>query len=92
MERWRANVWVDDLAPWEELSWIGKTIRIGETEFEVREDCIRCNVTATNPVTGLRDADTLGVLKNSFGHQNFGVYALVSKGGPVALGDQVEVL
>ena len=92
MERWRANVWFDGLAAWEEMNWIGKTIRIGQAEFEVREDCIRCKVTETNPVTGVRDAHTLAVLKNSFGHQKFGVYAYVTKGGPVALGDQVEVL
>ena len=53
---------------------------------------MRCLATATNPVTGVRDTDTLGALKNTFGHQHFGVYAVVTKDGHVALGDQAQVL
>lgn len=91
-ERWRANIWIDGVPAWSELDWIGKTIRIGGAEFEVREPCVRCMLTATNPVTGLRDVDTLGVLQSSFGHQNFGVYAMVTKSGPVSRGDPCEVI
>ncbi|MBU2991647.1 MOSC domain-containing protein [Octadecabacter sp. 1_MG-2023] len=92
MERWRGNIWLDGIGAWDELNWVGKTIRIGSAELEVREPIGRCMHTAANPVTGERDADTLGVLKSSFGHQDFGVYAVVTKSGHVALGDQAEVL
>lgn len=92
MERWRANIWLDDVDAWDELSWIGQTIRIGTAEFEIRETCVRCMLTAANPVTGLRDVDTLAALQNSFGHKNFGVYAVVTKDGRVACGDTCEVL
>lgn len=92
MERWRANIWVDGVEAWDELGWIGKTVRIGEAEFEIREPCVRCMLTATNPITGLRDADTLGTLQNTFGHKHFGVYAAVTKSGHVACGDTCEVL
>ena len=91
-ERWRANIWLDGIDPWDELGWMGKTIRLGEAEFEIREPCVRCLHTAANPMTGVRDVDTLGVLKNSFGHTNFGVYAVVTKSGHVATGDQAQVL
>jgi len=92
IERWRGNIWLDGFEAWDELAWMGKKIRIGEAEFEIREPCVRCMHTAASPVTGQRDADTLGTLKNSFGHQNFGVYAVVTKDGHVALGDQAQVL
>lgn len=92
MERWRANIWLDGIDAWDELDWVGKKIRIGEAELEVREPIVRCLATATNPVTGVRDTDTLGALKNTFGHQHFGVYAVVTKDGHVALGDQAQVL
>lgn len=92
MERWRGNIWLDGLDAWAELEWMGQTVRIGEAELEIREPCVRCMLTATNPVTGVRDADTLGALKNTFGHQHFGVYAVVTKDGHVALGDQAQVL
>lgn len=91
-ERWRANIWLDDVEPWDELSWMGKTVRIGAAEFEIREPCVRCLHTAANPVSGHRDVDTLGTLKNSFGHANFGVYAVVTKSGHVAISDQAQVL
>lgn len=90
-ERWRANIWLDGLDAWDEANWVGKTIRIGTAEFEVRESIERCMATASNPTTGVRDADTLGALR-SFDHQTFGVYAVVTKNGHVALGDQAEVL
>jgi len=92
LERWRGNIWLDGSEPCEEFEWIGKTIRIGTAELEIREPIKRCMHTAANPVTGLRDADTLGTLNTTFGHQNFGVYAVVTKDGHVALGDQAQVL
>ncbi len=91
-ERWRGNIWLDGFAPWEEFDWIGKTLRIGETEIEVRERITRCKATTANTETGVRDADTLGVLNEAFGHQDFGVYGVVTKSGDIAVGDTAEVL
>ncbi|WP_306113155.1 MULTISPECIES: MOSC domain-containing protein [unclassified Roseovarius] len=90
--RWRCNIHFDGVAPWEEFSWIGKSLRIGSVEFQVRERIVRCLATTANPETGQRDADTLGALNAEWDHQDFGVYAVVSKGGTIKLGDEVEVL
>jgi len=91
-ERWRGNIWLDGPAPWEEFEWIGRDIRIGSAVLHVSAPVERCKHTMVNPVTGLRDADTLDVLNTTFGHQNFGVYARVIEGGDIALGDKAEVL
>lgn len=91
-ERWRGNIWLEGASAWQENNWIGKTLRIGAAELEVREPIRRCLHTAANPVTGQRDADTLGTLNSVFGHQNFGVYAVVTKGGAVRPGDICVVL
>lgn len=90
--RWRGNIHLEGLGAWEEFDWIGKTIRIGSVELAVREPIERCLATTANPATGMRDADTLGALKSNWGHQNFGVYAVVTKTGEIALGDAVTVL
>ncbi|SLN61709.1 MOSC domain protein [Roseovarius albus] len=90
--RWRCNLHFTGFAAWEELGWIGKTIRAGEVELKVREPIERCLATTANPDTGERDADTLGTLKAAFGHQNFGIYAEVTKSGDIHAGDTVEVL
>lgn len=91
-ERWRGNIWFDGLAPWEEFDWIGRRVRIGGAVLAVHDRIERCLHTAANPRTGDRDADTLGTLEAGWGHRDFGVYAEVVEGGPVAPGDRVEVL
>ncbi|MEO0929333.1 MAG: MOSC N-terminal beta barrel domain-containing protein [Pseudomonadota bacterium] len=92
LERWRGNIWLEGPAPWEEFEWVGKTIRIGTAELSVIEPIKRCKHTMANPQTGKRDTDTLGVLYEGWGHENFGVNAIVTKGGQVALNDKAEVL
>ncbi|GAB4293907.1 MAG: MOSC domain-containing protein [Roseovarius sp.] len=90
--RWRANIHLAGLAPWEERGWIGRRLRAGNAELVVRAHIGRCLATAANPQTGLRDADTLGALGAAFGHTEFGVYAEVLGGGTLAVGDGVDVL
>lgn len=90
--RWRANLLIDNLEPWAERNWIGKTIRIGKAELDVRENIVRCLATSTSVETGERDTDTLGALEAGWGHKEFGVYAVVSKTGDIRQGDPVEVI
>ena len=90
--RWRGNIHLTGLAPWAEFDWTGKTLRIGAAELSVREPIERCLATSANPETGTRDADTLGALNAEFGHQNFGINAIVTRSGRLHVGDSVEVL
>ena len=90
--RWRGNLWIEGLAPWAEFDWVGRDIQIGAAVFHMQERIVRCKATSANPDTGQIDADTLGALNGGFGHQDFGVYARVTTGGLVALGDPVTLL
>lgn len=92
MDRWRGNIHLDGLQPWQEFDWIGQTIRIGTAEFEIRERIERCSATTVDPATGNYDWDTLKHLRDHFGHKDFGVKAYVIKAGEIARGDTVEVL
>lgn len=85
--RFRGNLWLDGLAPWEEFDLVGKRLRIGEAELDIVEPIGRCRATEANPDTGRRDASTLATLEDGWGHTQFGVYAMVRKGGRVAVGD-----
>lgn len=85
--RFRGNIWLDGLAPWEEFGWIGREIVIGAARLRVVERVGRCSLTKANPETGIRDADTLGALSAHYGHKDFGVYCQVVEGGGVAEGD-----
>ncbi len=92
IHRFRGNLWLDGLAPWEEFDLLGRRLCIGGAVLEVRERITRCKATTANPETGRFDADTLGALDTAYGHTDFGVYATVVEGGPLHLGARVELL
>ncbi len=92
IHRWRGNLWVNGLAPWEEFDLIDRHLRIGQAELKIEMRITRCCATCGNPETGKVDADTLGALSDGYGHEDFGVYARVVKGGAIAKGDAVIVL
>ncbi len=92
IHRFRGNLWLDGLAPWEEFDLVGHRLRIGGTLLAVRERITRCKATTANPDTGRYDADTLGALEEGWGHTDFGIYAEVLEGGPIRTGDAVEIL
>ena len=91
IHRWRGNIWLDGLAPWEEFDLPGREIAIGSARLKVEERITRCKATTANPETGRVDADTLGALQQAYGHQDFGVYARVIAGGDVQCGDRMEL-
>ena len=92
VHRWRGNLWLDGLGPWAEWDLLGRTLRIGAAELRLEQRITRCKATTVNPDTGQSDADTLGALNTFFGHQDFGLYARVTRSGAISCGDRVEVL
>ena len=90
--RWRGNIWLDGLSPWEEHEWSGKRFKIGSVVFEGVEPIVRCMATTANPENGERDADTLDALNTGWNHQNFGIYATILKTGKISIEDEVELL
>ena len=90
--RWRGNLLLEGLEAWEEMGWVGRSLRMGSAEFEVKEQITRCMATTANPETGERDADTLGALKKGWGHQECGVCVIVTKSGVLRQGDAVELV
>jgi len=87
IHRWRGNLWLSRAAAWDEWNWIGRHIRIGDAVLEIRERITRCSATTVEPATGRSNADTLSALESHFGHQDFGLYAVVVNGGTIATGD-----
>lgn len=86
IHRWRSNIWLDGLAPWEEFEWLGREVRIGGAVLRIEERAARCLNVQANPETGRRDLDVLAAL-DSWGHQDFSVLATVTQGGEVRVGD-----
>ncbi len=91
IHRWRGNLWLDGLGPWEEFEWVGREVQVGGAVLAVRERTDRCLAPHANPDTGTRDADILGALDH-WGHGDFSVRAEVVRGGDLRPGDPVTVL
>ncbi len=92
--RFRSNIAVDGIGPWEELDWMGRNVRIGEVEFEVARRKVRCLATHANPRTGERDIPVMAVLKNVFAQEQptFAVGMVSRAGGVIRLGDHVTLI
>lgn len=88
-ERFRLNLWIEGLAPFEELGWDGGTLRIGPAALRIVEPVRRCAATSSDPATGRIDLDMPAALERLYGHRNFGVYAEVAEGGRLCTGDPV---
>ncbi len=91
-ERFRGNIYIDGLEPWEEFSWPGCRVRIGDAELDVLRPIQRCAMTSTEPGTGLREVDVPKSMAGAFGHHFCGVYAKVRYAGQITKGDTIEIL
>jgi uncharacterized protein YcbX len=90
--RFRSNIAIEGAEPWAEQRWIGRTLRIGDVEFEVTGPKARCLATHANPSTGERDLRIMETLLTAFPAERptFAV-ALTTRGGAgtIGLGDEV---
>ena len=93
--RFRSNMALEGLGAWEELSWVGRKVRIGTVTFDVVRPKVRCLATHANPTTGERDVPILTTLTQVFGQEKptFGVAMVPSQaGGRVHVGDHVTLV
>lgn len=88
--RFRANIYIDGLAPWEEFQWLDRTIALGPVTAQVVMRTKRCAATQVNPNSGARDLDIPRLIKQHFGHFDMGVYAQVMTDGDIEIGQSVQ--
>jgi uncharacterized protein YcbX len=68
-ERFRMNIWMEGLDPFEELTWVdtfqgNKLVRVGNCVFRIDDACERCLAIETNPETGVRDIKLVAILND----------------------------
>ena len=94
--RFRINLEIEGGEAYEEDSWDGELIRVGEATIRVRGQIPRCVVTTLAPDTGEKDFKTLNMIARyrprigGRGGLPFGMYAEVVQAGRVRVGDPVE--
>ena len=88
--RFRANVYFSGLAAWEEFGWVDREVLLGGARLAVFGRTRRCPATQVDLRTAERDCDVPRLLREHFGHSDFGVHAEVREGGRVSVGDALE--
>ena len=89
--RFRMLVEIDGTAPYEEDSWVGCRLRIGESLVRVTHPLGRCVIINHSPVTGTQDWQGLKTLVAARDRLTLGVIGLVEQPGEVRVGDLVDV-
>jgi uncharacterized protein YcbX len=88
--RFRGNIYVAGWPAWREFDLLGRDIAIGGARLKVVKRIVRCAATKVDPDTGIRDLTIPRTLLQSFGHGDCGVYAEVTAGGDIAIGDAFQ--
>jgi uncharacterized protein len=93
-DRFRMLVEVDDVLAYEEESWVGRDLRLGEATLRVSHRLGRCVVIDHSPVTGSKDWQGVRTIARTRGPDSvtLGVIAEVVRPGTVRVGDCLEPL
>lgn len=87
--RFRGNIHLSGLKPFEELDMVGKVLTIDTVQLKIVKRTKRCPATEVDLTTGERNLKTPKLLQTHYGHMDMGVYAEVVKGGRLSVGDKV---
>ena len=90
-ERFRANIYIDGLAAWEERNWIGKTIKINNIDFFVSGEISRCSATNLKPSTDIVTINLPNQLKKTYDHINMGIYLVPLQNGVISKNDKIII-
>ena len=90
IRRFRANLVIDGLPPWEEFQWLGQDLIVNGVRLKVTSRISRCAATNVNPESAERDLNIPKALQHGFGHTHMGVYLQVISGGQITIGDHLE--
>ena len=90
-QRFRGNICVDGIEPWEERGWIGKIIKINNVSFKVEKNIPRCVAINLKPNSDDNSINLLQSLKKTYNHFDMGVYLTVLEDGLIKIGDNISL-
>ena len=89
-QRFRGNFYVDGINPWEERSWLGKTIKVNNVFFKVEKNIPRCVAINLKPKTDDNNLNLLKSLKKTYNNFDMGIYLTALNDGKIEVGNQVK--
>ncbi len=90
-ERFRGNIYVDDLDKWEERKLVGKVLTINDLKFKVIKEIPRCSATNIKPKTSDINLNIPFNLKKIYNHINLGIYLDSLNDGKINKGDLIKI-
>ena len=87
--RFRANLYVSGWPAWHEFELLGQTLAIGDARLKVVKRITRCAAINVDPESAARDLDLPPTMMRCLGHNECGIYAEVTAGGTIGVGDVV---
>ena len=91
IERFRGNIYIDKMNPWDEMKLIGKNIKINNCNFQVLGTIPRCSATNLRPNTDNNTINLPLTLKKIYGHINMGIYLKPLNDGIINYKDEVYI-
>ena len=92
--RFRPNIVLEGLEPWEEFKWVGQRITCGDMKLSVIQRTVRCDGVSIDPLDPTTELDIPKLLAQNYPEHGpfLGVYAMVDKGGTMSIGDSVNTI
>ena len=90
ISRFRGNICIDGIKPWEEQEWIGKIIKINNVSFKVEKNIPRCVAINLKPKTDDNSLNLLQALKKTYNHFEMGIYLTALDDGKIEVGNKIE--
>ena len=89
-ERFRGNIYIENLEAFEERNWINKFIKINNTEFRILRNIPRCSATNLKINSAEVDINLPNLLKKTYGHIDMGIYLFPLNNGKIKIGDSIN--
>ncbi len=89
ISRFRGNICIDGIKPWEEREWIGKIIKINNVSFKVEKNIPRCVAINLKPTTDDNSLNLLQLLKKTYDHFEMGIYLTALDDGEIGVGNKL---
>ena len=91
IQRFRGNIYVDGLDPWDERDLVNKTLIIKGLKFKVTKEIPRCVVTNIKPNSSELNLSIPISLKQFYNHINLGIYLLPLNDGTIKINDEILI-
>ncbi len=90
-DRFRGNIYVENLDKWEERKLVGKVLSINGLKFKVIKEIPRCSATNIKPKTSDINLNIPFNLKKIYNHINLGIYLDPLNDGKINKGDLIKI-